>query len=1764
MKERNKADIVSLFDSLFEGIIDSFTPVIDQVFSDFESKVSSNKYSRDELNGILESILTKFPRSHADYQEVIDTITSFAAANPTFIVISLCSRFKTELTRGNDTLSSTLHYNPLSYKNTNFHHFQFIRYLSLIIISDIILSIFKKYPSKQPINKLVPCGYNICTCDSEFEILHKDLIRTWSLIFCDVSKISLSEIAIAFEQYNDETNAGNIYQLIGLVNGNQAFYDSLFFSLQQAKKHKDISNGMFSSLSIVLSHAKCDEDVLNEFFNIAWANKSTSSMKDGAINLITVLFNRLPQHQKKVNSFYQSRVYKNAVIPSKTARSAQAFLRLIQGDISGIEIDGDLLDNFNYIGCCGSNGSENESYSSIFMKNFYPKSDFSICTILFRDILIHLASLDFHYFTKFIVPSFLKLQSKDPRFITFLLAMPFLDSGSFKDRAISKPSDNDLTNLKESVRKIILDLIPVLEDSLKGAIFTLPQSVHPLQSLLDEADHNVSEFLTLNNYYKFEPSALPSIVNKVSKTENQLALCILSCFPICLHSSDLSSGPLLHLIIKFSVHDDSILSAQAYNIAKTLISLYKIDYQFIKACIKIIIDSKSTELHTRCLENINNLVQKKKGAYDHEIYSEIESVCLLEFCSDLPYCRFYALRLIKHLSAIGKSNIYDTIHSNTGTISEAVNRAILVINVPEKPSMITPPIGTLDYEYACKSRYNDLWLIFLSEIFNVLIDNGLSDVFNRLNKQVLNKIKSTINEIGSQISNFSMSAIYLLYCDSIAFQIPITTEEEIEQVEYDETEVNEVQKLFTDIIKSDSPKAKQVLMKAFCFFNWRIIPGLLPIILTCKDELFGDIAEALSFIIQSPYNFNHIISSIFLNFVEFLSLLQSYFMKLKINSAREIKWDKEHLNLLNQHQTLCINYCILISAAFNNIQDQIPEESWPVSYRQILVQFLIHWAQLPEGHEKIKSYAINALIPIIHAGTVFTDGFAFDLSILEMMVQCQLNGYPVLDSLLLFHIDILLDEFVKNVFLRNRRESILFSEAILSALEFCNQENVLVNHVGSLVLLSMFFIPEHIDQAKSILTKIAKIFLQKDEESDQYQAIVDAETFDFVPTVFQFCLEQLIESAFEIIRSSDKVTVLSDIVNILTPWYEKIRLLPTHSYICQGIPSKYRKFTVITFLESMLSVTNSLSEEQHDIFAQLWFELLRSGDNSVIVLICLFESEESVTKEKIFSQLLENDPAIVSKYLTKRCSFAYWYFMSTQRQQDIASMKWMLPVLTHGFIDYVDYSAPNYTIALNFALLFIEEAGELFESLIAVFGLEVVDSVFVWTREGSQGVMIAATIVSEISQILNEQRPEAIEKWANEATRWAIGCRNIKIAYRALVILNALHGSISSSFVSLLCEAVTFHLSRFSEDACEDVVMYISECLEVLFNHIDSSDIASFAFRFSSVFLRCRAFEQCITKAMPIFLNCVKHPVLGTAAKGVLVDAFESFCPMLETEKHAQELLLKITQIIDAPELLLVAATFLYEPLPFIDIGKTYEEILSAPISAQNATRTLQLFRSMLRNASRSLLDSIIHVSTEIMKKFEQSIDKQSLVPIYCIALQRLTFIPSAVQFMQELSRIDPSISNLKNEDPNNKSFEFIKKEISELTDPSGEVTPITNCKHLTQLHGIIDQKTPPKIYPFATQYEMFISLKKDANLNRAKNTSKKWSSQLVMTSGIISSTRSLILPTLIEGNNDFSNMDIEPIPLNPCHKSLLDLPNVETGKWQFIISPNQFIQLKQ
>jgi hypothetical protein len=124
-------------------------------------------------------------------------------------------------------------------------------------------------------------------------------------------------------------------------------------------------------------------------------------------------------------------------------------------------------------------------------------------------------------------------------------------------------------------------------------------------------------------------------------------------------------------------------------------------------------------------------------------------------------------------------------------------------------------------------------------------------------------------------------------------------------------------------------------------------------------------------------------------------------------------------------------------------------------------------------------------------------------------------------------------------------------------------------------------------------------------------------------------------------------------------------------------------------------------------------------------------------------------------------------------------------------------------------------------------------------------------------------------------------------------------------------------------------------------------------------------------------------------------------------------------------------------------------------------------------------LEAILGLAVELLSKFDSLIELSTAMPLFRAAQAAVAFLPPALAVLTWLFTHAPEISLLENNDERimDEDHAECAEKIAELVPIVLEVVSMTTCKQLTQLRGMIGQKSPPTIYPYATQFEMYRGL---------------------------------------------------------------------------------------
>jgi hypothetical protein len=1008
----------------------------------------------------------------------------------------------------------------------------------------------------------------------------------------------------------------------------------------------------------------------------------------------------------------------------------------------------------------------------------------------------------------------------------------------------------------------------------------------------------------------------------------------------------------------------------------------------------------------------------------------------------------------------------------------------------------------------------------------------------------------------SEISEHAAVASYLLFFNSFHPDSP---------------DFEAAIRVFSQILHSESSQLKRVLIRTLSFIHHSSVPAFVKLTWSCVANdfsIYADVTAALMVALENSQTFVALTQVMLNEFINFLGLLQDYFIELRINGPRAPEWTSLAFTTIEEHMELCVNYCVIIATLFNNSEQLNTEnEEVDVASKRVIAEFLVHWAQLPSPYTRLAAFALNALVALITAGNAFPDASNIDQPILDMMLKCQLDGYRVFDTLLLFHFDDLIEEFVKQLFLSPRTDSLEYLDAIIATLETENTINrrTLSAHLGTILLAVSFCHAERPDDGRTILLLLAKTFIDDNSEP----LIRNAQNFDFVPTLFPFATEQVIQLALTMLIGCRQFIAVRRIVSALTPWFQNVRVVPTNNWIVQGIDPRFHKFDVKSFFTRMFDVSRDLPNDLNEVFGELCSVLLNAADNHNVVLMCLFEGDDPLIKERLFGQLMHHNAPMVSKYLAKRCSFSYWYFMRTQRHAQVSSLNWMLKVLKRVFTHHGGFQEePALILPLHFALIFIEESSFFFESFVRLYGLP--DPHSLWRLDSQTSALKVVETVAVFVQEF-EDAPFLLEKWAKEALRWVLGCNDVRTAYRSLVIFNALHSEVLGQCLPVLAHAVAFHITQVIADArrAPDIAAFVGESFCLLENHLDADpEIVAFAFPFASAFLTCPLFQSnCLDRAMPIFMHSVANPFLAVAAKRVLVQAFVPYIAHLEESEDAQQRLLDVAKCVDAPALYFVIAPFLFGSIPFLPIDHPYEEIMAMALSPEQLNLAIFLLTTVAQTASPPLAEAILAVMARVVCDRGKEIHRDALAPLYQFAIPRIAVVSSAVDFVRKVAAIDPSIAVHRESVPAvHKSADDVLREIAKLEKTAAGSVPITNCKSLVELYGLIDQKSPPKIAPFATHYEIYVGISKDWRSTRRTSEASyncslnRLGSTTSLRSGIVINRSFVLATAMIE--QGMKSVQYRPLAAGPIKEQLLDIPPIDSATWKFVVTPEEFAGL--
>ena len=398
-----------------------------------------------EQTGTIRGIFDSFPRRLSRYCSIVSTLANLAEYAVTDVLKFLthacaivysgkkCSTFAelTGIEFDEPMLSSRM-------------KGQYVRFFELIFISDLVCTIIAKHGVCDKPGFLIKCGLLICSSQPSDEGTTHLVLDQWSVVF---SMISLAKPAMLFEMLTRFIiNKPDMFFVIMKFVRLDApdcpaddLVDVMAMYIKRAKQRRIVSSVMLSAMSTFLMTYPGKPERLTEFMDVGLEFCKNPNTKPGAVDLVVSLIPKMDWSKEKAAEFYQQ-VFPMAETAEGIKTAAKALRLLMCGKdlraewlfwVWGPEARSNELQFLEWSG--------EEDYISIFVKYFLHSKHYKVCPNLLKDIIVHLASLNFDQFSEQLLPAFLEDIGKDTdRFMCFISIVPVINDPKFLKIARTK------------------------------------------------------------------------------------------------------------------------------------------------------------------------------------------------------------------------------------------------------------------------------------------------------------------------------------------------------------------------------------------------------------------------------------------------------------------------------------------------------------------------------------------------------------------------------------------------------------------------------------------------------------------------------------------------------------------------------------------------------------------------------------------------------------------------------------------------------------------------------------------------------------------------------------------------------------------------------------------------------------------------------------------------------------------------------------------------------------------------------------------------------------------------------------------------------------------------------------------------------------------------------------------------------------------------------------------------------------------------------
>lgn len=1338
---------INLFQSVFIRYIESFTPHFHKIIQEFD-KQSSKSDEQSFRNTVIRQIFKKFPRENTQYINIIKALSKLSSFDQE-TVVSYLSKMVLDLLNHNQnspfrllqTMSPIMKQQDISYREIIFH-------FGIYFLSDLLVEILQSGYNGS-IDLLCACGTKICQSHFANRFIDNTVLHQWSVIFSILSEFDIKPIIKMFEVSIDLQEYESSFFLIQYIRldlmteeNNLYFLTKIHDILNHLKQSNRLTNDILMATSNLFQSQKIYRQCIDSILDFYFSLKDLSEFADAAIENICILYKLYPSKTEEINNFYKQNVFINLSDRSKIEQKSYLFQNLIYGnqiDIRWLYRSWTITTRVNSFSYLKWNSNSSISFQTIFLEIFFPVCDFSACYKNFSDLLLHFAALNFNNFMDQVVPCFMKLDLNDPRLVSFFLTISKINTPAFIDFASTKVTFSDLNTFNEKVKPKIFECIQLFTSDFLAKHF---YRIDLYEEIIAKSDFKIEKkFSNHKNKNLIDHSIIEYDENDYL---NLISIC--KVLPYVFSADDDTSPEMLKLVLQLSFNFIDSISSVGYQICESILQDSSIANRFITTILEYLDSCKSCSALLTCIRLLNEMPESLPIAVLHQI----EFFAIQGLSSIHPSIRIISIKLLQLAnSRLNESGLYNYIIGNIDIIQQVVNFRL-------NSSQL------LKFHVVCYSHFYDIWLYYLCEIANIIVQFNYLPLLNQFS---LNKCSA----------HHMKDGILIFYNAS----------------QYNLKNLNKVNNQYKGTLFA---KFVPHFNKAKIVFDDNILihshATLYPLLIDyfCNHHNPEQFLHILKQIIESNRITQTFAKVLWHYCYKYLAFICEFFLQEQINDKVLIDLNEIHII---QNVDSCIDFCLIIKTCLKKINGSISIDDWPITSREIVFRFLLNWMttkSLKLTNLRIESQ--NTLIPLIHVGPLTCNIEFFNSKTLDILIEIEKKS-SILSFLLYFHVQLLLDLFIDYLYTAQSSNSDLVLSALFMAFDaeysafLCSRSapllllgfflqihghtrsaeflsaiidlitkgensiekiqakcgsainkdqsilfspiNTLLRHSNDLLSFSAMsrsnssnsinnYILTNVQKLSQILPKaLSKIQpLVKKNDSMNFTNLIqnsefnnDSSSIELLNEIakdFSIQTELIFQYAFNLLEKENLRIPIKDVVDILNIWSINIHFDPRQRLLMKN---SIHIYTPYSFLNSLLNVTDVIGKSSFAAIISLWVTLMKSQPDFLYEF--LFHCPCCNSIKQILLHLTYVDPVSVINQVSQRCSFAYYYFVLSQNRPFEAEL-WFIPFLTEAF--KVTKSINLIPYIVHFAFMFVDMGTvELLQVICNAMNIEFLDCI---------------------------------------------------------------------------------------------------------------------------------------------------------------------------------------------------------------------------------------------------------------------------------------------------------------------------------------------------------------------------------------------------------------------------------------------------------------------